>query len=72
MWNIKKNTNESIYKTETDSQTWKMKLWLTKVRSEGGNQEYEINKYKLFYIKYISNTYLPYNSGNYIQYLVTT
>ena len=23
MWKLKNNTNESIYKTETDSQTWK-------------------------------------------------
>ena len=26
--NIKNNTNESIYKTETDSQTFKTNLWL--------------------------------------------
>ena len=29
MWNLK-NTNESIYKTETDSQTQKTNLWLPK------------------------------------------
>ena len=29
MWNLKKNdTNELIYKTEIDSQTSKMNLWL--------------------------------------------
>ena len=28
MWNLKNNTNESIYKT--DSQTWKTNLWLPK------------------------------------------
>ena len=28
-WNLKRNdTNEFTYKTETDSQTWKMNLWL--------------------------------------------
>ena len=28
-WNLKRNdTNELIYKTETDSQTWGMNLWL--------------------------------------------
>ena len=72
MWNIKNNTNESVYKTETDSQTWKMNLWLTKVReSRGGtHQEYGINRYKLFYIKQISNKDLPYSTGNYIVIII--
>ena len=30
MWNLKKNTNEIIYKTEIDPQTWKTKLRLPK------------------------------------------
>ena len=30
MWNLKNNTNEYIYKTETDSQTQKTILWLPK------------------------------------------
>ena len=31
MWNLKKkDTNELIYKTEIDSQTWKTNLWLPK------------------------------------------
>ena len=28
MWNLKDNTNELIYKRETDSQTQKTNLWL--------------------------------------------
>ena len=28
MWNLKCGTNEPIYKTETDSQTWGTDLWL--------------------------------------------
>ena len=28
MWNLKNNTNESMRKTETDSQTQKVNLWL--------------------------------------------
>ena len=28
MWNIKYGTGEPIYRTETDSQTWKADLWL--------------------------------------------
>ena len=30
MWNLKNNTNESIYKTETDSQTWLTNIWSPK------------------------------------------
>ena len=30
LWNIKNNTNESIYETEMDSQTQKTNLWLSK------------------------------------------
>ena len=39
---------------------------------EGGgiNQEFGINRYTLLYIKQITNKDLPYNTGNYIQYLV--
>ena len=35
MWNIKNNTNESTQKTEADSQTQKINLWLLK-RKGGG------------------------------------
>ena len=31
MWNLKYGTNEPIYKTETDSQTWSTDLWLSTV-----------------------------------------
>ena len=34
MWNLKSSTNELIYKTETDSQTQKINLWLPK-RKDG-------------------------------------
>ena len=30
MWNLKYDTNELIYKTETESQTQKTNLWLPK------------------------------------------
>ena len=32
MWNPKNNTNESIYKIETDSQTWKTNMYKPKGR----------------------------------------
>ena len=36
MWNLKNNTNESICKTETESQTYENKLRVTKGEREGG------------------------------------
>ena len=36
------------------------------------NQEFEINRYTLLYIKQINNKNLLYSTGNYIQYLVIT
>ena len=37
MWNLKYNTNEFIYKTETSSLTERTDLWLPKGRRGGGN-----------------------------------
>ena len=69
MWNLKKNTNELNYKTETDAQTQKTNLWLPK--GKGGDKlEHGINKCTLPYIKQINNKDLLQSTGNYIQYLV--
>ena len=35
MWKLKYNTNEPIYKTETDSQTQRTDLWLPRGKGEG-------------------------------------
>ena len=35
MWNLKKDTNELIYKTQIDPQTQKTNLWLPKGKGEG-------------------------------------
>ena len=43
MWNLKKDTNELIYKTETNSQTEKTNLWLPKGKGGGINEEFGIN-----------------------------
>ena len=53
MRNLKYDTNELIYKTETDSQTQKTNLWLPKEKGGGRgiNQEFGISRYKLPYIK---------------------
>ena len=52
MWKLKNNTNESIYKTETDSQTQKTNLWLPKGKVWGGwiNWEFGIGRCKLLHI----------------------
>ena len=35
MWNLKYDTNELIYETETDSQTQKTNVWLPKGKQGG-------------------------------------
>ena len=39
MRNLKYDTNEPIYKTETDSQIWKTNLWLLKRKGSGGRDK---------------------------------
>ena len=36
MWNLKHDTNELIYRTETDSQTQRINLWLPRGKVGGG------------------------------------
>ena len=50
MWTLKNNTNSTIQKIETDSQTEKKnKLLVTKGENQGGgiNQEHGVNRYKV-------------------------
>ena len=69
MWNLKKNdTNELICKTETDSQTQKIK---GEVYGGGINQESGIDIYSLLYIIMI-NKALLYSTGNSTHYSVVT
>ena len=49
MWNLKNNTNESIFKTETDSQIQKANQWLPVSRGKGGGARYV---YRLIDINY--------------------
>ena len=63
MWNLKYDTNELIYKTES-------KLLLSKGRGGGReSQEFGINRRPLLYIKQI-NKDLPYSTGDHTQYTV--
>ena len=72
MCNLKYDTNELIYETERDSQTWRIDLWLPKDREDRGgiDWEFEINRCKLLYIGWINNKVPLYSTGNYIQYPV--
>ena len=70
-WNLKYDTNEHIYETETDSQTKTTDLWLPGVGGGGGmDWEFGISRCKLVYIGWINNWVLLYSTGNYIQYPV--
>ena len=66
LWNLEKDTNELIYKTETDSQTQKTNSWLPKGKGVGRDKQIHITIYK------INNKDWLYSTGNYIQYLVIT
>ena len=66
----KKDPNEHIYKTETDSQTQKTNL-CSKGKGRGGiNGEFGINIYMLPHRKQKTNKDLLHSSGNYTQYFV--
>ena len=51
MWNLKKGTNELVYKTGVQSRMQKTNLWLAGVRVVGINWEIGIDIYTLLYIK---------------------
>ena len=71
MWNLKSDTDELTYKTETGSQT-ENKLMVIKGKRGGGiNWEFGININTLIYVKQINNKDLLYNTGNYIQHPIT-
>ena len=72
MWNLKYDTNEPIFKTETDSQTQRTDFWLQRGRWgwRGMDWEFGISRRKLLYIEWINNKVLLYSTGNYIQHPV--
>ena len=57
MWNLKYDTNEPIYETETNSQTSTTDLWLSRGREDGGGMDWEfgISRGKLLYIGWRNN-----------------
>ena len=57
MWNLKYDTNELIYKT--DSQTERTDLWLSRGSSVGGMEwEFGISRCKVLYKGWINNKVL--------------
>ena len=56
MWNLKYDTNELIYKTQTDSQTQRINLWLARSRAGGGRMAWEaaVSTDKLLYMEGIT------------------
>ena len=70
---LKKDTNELIYKTETDSQTYRMNSCFPGEKVGGEIvKEFGIDLYTLLYLKWITNKNLLYSTGNSAQYYVTT
>ena len=68
MWNLKYNTNEHIYKTQTDSQTKRTTaLWL----QEGGEQRRDgwgVWDQQMQTVGWVNNKVLLHSTENYIQY----
>ena len=64
--NLKHGTNEPIYRTETDSQTWRADLWLPRGRGRGIDMEFGVGKCELLNLEWINNDVLLYSTGNYI------
>ena len=67
MWNLKCSTDDPIYKTETDSRTWRTDFLLPTGRGrEGVDWEFGVSKCKLSHLEWVSNEGLLYSTGNYI------
>ena len=67
MWNLKDDTNEPIYETETESGS-ENRLVAAKgeVGRRGLDWEFGISRWKLVYIEWVNNKVLLYSTGNYI------
>ena len=65
MWNLKYNTNEPIYETETESRT-ENRLVVAKGEGVGGGMEWEtgVRRCKPLYMQWINNKDLLYSTEN--------
>ena len=60
-----KYTNESIYRTETDSQTWRTDLWLPR-RWGGSGMDWEFGLSAITFREELNSKVLLYSTGNHI------
>ena len=70
MWNLKYDTNEPIYETETESQTEQTGGCQGGGVGGGMEWEVEVSRCKLLCIEWINNKVLLYSAENYIQCLM--
>ena len=69
MSNLNYDTNELIYKTETNSNK-ECQFMVPKGKRGGINWECGMSRYTLLHIKRMNNKVLLYSTGNYIQYAI--
>ena len=66
MWNLNYGTNEQVYKTETDSHTQRIDLWLPRGKGrEWNGWELGVSRYRLLHLEWVSNEVLLYSTENY-------
>ena len=63
MQNLKCDTNEPIYKTETDSQA-EIRLVVAKGMGRGMDWEFGVSRCKLLHLEWTNNKVLLYSTGN--------
>ena len=69
MWNLKYGTDEPIYRTETDSQTWTSYLWFLRGEEEGVGWTGSSGWMQTVAFR-MGNDVLLYSTGNCVQSLV--
>ena len=69
MWNLKYDTNEATYKTETDSDVENNRLVVAKGKGGGSGMdgEFGVSRCKLPHLEWINNKVLLDSTGNHIQ-----
>ena len=70
MWNLRYDTNELIYETETGSQRTHLLLPRGRGGWEGKDWEFGVSGCKVLYTEWINNKVLLYSTVNYIRYPV--
>ena len=71
MWNLKNNTNESLYNTETDTENKSMVTERERENGERTDQEYGTHRLKTSIHEWIRNKDSLHRTGDYTPYLTT-